>query len=407
MSRRRGQLGSISKNGNWWTVRFWKDVPNQEQRVYMREKICPTRGAGLLTLSARKRKARQIIEASGADKPEILQASLASVCGTTFRQLAEGWLNLHRKKGTAPSTMATWECCIDNWLNPVIGDLPLSCIKKTAAQQVIDKMEEGGLSPAAVNSYFAVVKMVLSVTNDDGDELYPRNCRKMQLVIPQIVSKKQRRPCFTSELMRYLANSATIKPKMRMLFILCGATGLRIGEALGIRIEKILDGGSRIIIDSKAWQGEEHDFLKTENGEREIELPDNVAKVLVAFIGDRKTGLLFQTRHGKPLSQSNMLCRHLHPALEEAGFEKSGAHAFRRYRNTFLRSTSCPLTLINYWLGWAGDSMSEHYDRSVLAAKFRKEVANRVGVGFDVPAQLNLIAPKTEQVAEVGISVTA
>jgi hypothetical protein len=38
--------------------------------------------------------------------------------------------------------------------------------------------------------------------------------------------------------------------------------------------------------------------------------------------------------------------------------------------------------------------MSEHYDRSVLAANFRKEVANRVGVGFDVPAQLNLKAPK-------------
>jgi integrase len=112
--------------------------------------------------------------------------------------------------------------------------------------------------------------MVLSVTNDDGDELYPRNWKKMQLVIRQIISKKQRRPCFTSELMTYLTNSATLKPKMRMLFILCGATGLRIGEALGIRIEKILDGGSRIIIDSKAWQGEEHDFLKTENGEREI-----------------------------------------------------------------------------------------------------------------------------------------
>jgi integrase len=38
---------------------------------------------------------------------------------------------------------------------------------------------------------------------------------------------------------------------MRMLFILCGASGLRVGEALGIRIEKILDNGSRIIIDEK------------------------------------------------------------------------------------------------------------------------------------------------------------
>jgi integrase len=46
--------------------------------------------------------------------------------------------------------------------------------------------------------------------------------------------------------------------------ILCGATGLRIGEALGIRIEKILDNGARIIIDQKAWRGELHGYLKRE-----------------------------------------------------------------------------------------------------------------------------------------------
>jgi integrase len=240
MSRRRGQEGYISKQGNWWTVRYWKDVPGQEQRVNMREKVCPTHGPGLLTASARKRRARGIIEASGADKPETLQASIASVCGTTFRQQAETWLNLHRKKGTAPSTMAGWECCIENWLNPAIGDLPLSSIKKTAAQQVIDKMVEAGLSASAVNTYFAVVKMVLSVTNEDGDSLYPRNWKKMQLVIPKIVSKKLRRPCFTRGVMNHLASSLTIKRQMRMLFILCGATGLRLGEALGIRLEKIL-----------------------------------------------------------------------------------------------------------------------------------------------------------------------
>jgi len=44
-----------------------------------------------------------------------------------------------------------------------------------------------------------------------------------------------------------------------MLFILCGSTGLRIGEVLGIRVEKVLDSGSRIIIDQKAWRGEIHD----------------------------------------------------------------------------------------------------------------------------------------------------
>jgi integrase len=107
--------------------------------------------------------------------------------------------------------------------------------------------------------------------------------------------------------MNHLANSLTIERKMRMLFILCGATGLRLGKALGIRLEKILDGGTRIIIDQKACRGEIHDYLKTENGEREVDLPANVAKLLIEFIGNRKTGLLFCTRHGNQLSQRNIL----------------------------------------------------------------------------------------------------
>jgi hypothetical protein len=45
-----------------------------------------------------------------------------------------------------------------------------------------------------------------------------------------------------------------------------------VDEALGIRIEHINDGGTRIIIVEKAWNGEIHDFLKTDNGERESSL---------------------------------------------------------------------------------------------------------------------------------------
>jgi len=110
-----------------------------------------------------------------------------------------------------------------------------------------------------------------------------------------------------------------------------------------------------------------HDYLKTENAEREIDLPENVAKLLVAFIGDRKSGLLFQTRHGRQLSQSNILRRHLHPALEKVGFGKAGNHAFRRYRDTYLRHfAKCPDSLINFWLGWGqrGNVQSLRPDQS-------------------------------------------
>jgi integrase len=371
----------------------------------MREKICPTHGPALLTASARKLRARQLIEASGADKPETLQASIASVSGTTFRQQSNVWLRSMRKRDIAPSTLRDWESCLSAWLLPTIGDLPLATTKRTVTQELIDKMVAGDLSPKSISNYFAVVKMVFaSAVDEDGQEMHPRNWRKMSLVIPKVNKRQQRRPCFTKEVMNKLANSRTIKPKMRMLFILCGATGLRIGEALGIRLEKILDSGSRIIIDEKAWNGEIHDYLKTENGQREIDLPEDVAKLLVEFIGKRTSGLLFRTRSGKPLSQSNILRRHLHPALEAVGFEKSGAHSFRRYRNTYLRNfTACPESVRNFWLGWGSENMSAHYDGIKVDVAFRKEVAASCGVGFDVPASLGSFEPNAPKI-EVAVS---
>jgi len=414
MSRRRGQTGSISKIGNWWTVRYWIDVPGQEQRVYKREKICPTFGPGLLTASERKRRAKEIIEASGADKPETLQASVATVRGATFREQSETWLRAMEKRDVAPSTLSDWERCLDTWILPTsingtpFGELPLASIKRTVTQELIDQMVAGGLSPKTISNYFQVVRMVFSsCVDEDGQELYPRNWKKMGIILPKVNKKEQRRPCFTREVINHLANSIKIKPKMRMLFILCGATGLRIGEALGIRIEKIFDNGARIIIDEKAWRGEIHDYLKTDNGEREVDLPEIVARLLVEFIGDRETGLLFCTRKGNQLSQSNILRRHLHPALKEVGFEKAGNHAFRRYRNTFLRNyTPCPESVRNFWLGWSEEGMSGLYDKIKADVAFRKEVANACGVGFDVPASLvsiEPIAPKPER-AEVALS---
>ena len=46
MSRRSGQSGSIQKEGNWYVVRYWKDVAGQEKRQRVYERICPISGPG-------------------------------------------------------------------------------------------------------------------------------------------------------------------------------------------------------------------------------------------------------------------------------------------------------------------------------------------------------------------------
>ena len=41
LSRRTGQNGHIEKSGKWFVVRFWKDIPGQEERMHVRECVCP------------------------------------------------------------------------------------------------------------------------------------------------------------------------------------------------------------------------------------------------------------------------------------------------------------------------------------------------------------------------------
>jgi len=414
MARRSGQNGSIQKDGKWYVIRYWKDVPGQEKRVRVRAKICPISGPGKLSAPERERKAKEIIAASGVDTKEyfdrVVRQSKATVI--TFRQQVRTWLaemRNRRSKPVAPSTLSGWESGLKNWLNPNLGDLPLEAVDNVALKKLVNKMVEGGLSASTISNYADVVKMVMaSVINEKGDEVYPRKWNDAFINMPVINPRRQRTPSFTGDVVsgivatreytyrdpkRNMDVKCELKDVHRMLFILCAASGLRFGEALGIEIPHVSSDGSCIQIRQKAWRGQLHEFLKTRNGEREIDLHPSVAKFLREFIGERKSGLLFRTRTGQQLHQSNILRRVLHPMLEGLGQPKCGVHAFRRFRNTYLRNyTSTPPGIYRFWMGHAsgepertGETMSDRYDKAEHERALRKEWAERAGLGFVLP----------------------
>src|ERR1700722_19831556 len=92
LPRRTGQDGHIEKSGKWFVVRFWKDMPGQEERTHVRERVCPISGPGLLSKSERKRRAREIIQASGVDSAERFNEVVKQDTGTTFREQSVVWL---------------------------------------------------------------------------------------------------------------------------------------------------------------------------------------------------------------------------------------------------------------------------------------------------------------------------
>ena len=182
----------------------------------------------------------------------------------------------------------------------------------------------------------------------------------------------------------------------RALYALCAASGMRIGEALGLEIDKhILDAGLTLHLRQKAWNGQIHSFLKTGNARREIDVHSSIAQMLVQFIGNRKSGLLFCTGSGRPLSPSNILSDSLHPILEKLGQPKAGAHAFRRFRATWLRMQRTPEDLIRFWLGHANKTITDGYSLLKEDSQFRRKIAEQVNIGFEISASEPDVAPKT------------
>jgi integrase len=413
MSRRTGQSGHIEPSGNWWVVRWWMDVPGQEKRAHKRERICPIAGPGTLSKSARERRAREIIVAIGADTEAHFKKVVTQVGCVTFREQAETWfteLENRKRHPVADSTLEGWGGVLRNWLYPSIGDLPLSEVNNAALKRVVAAMVEGGVSPQTITNYTLVLKLVVaSAIDKEGEEIYPRKWNHKFVDMPVVVKAKQNTPHFTPAVMSSLATYPWKNRWTQMLIILCPAAGLRIGEALGLEIDKHISSDFLTIsIKQKVRDAKVEPRLKTVNADRKIDLHPTIAAILQQFVGERKDGLLFCARTGKPLRATNVLTGQLYPALQNLGFinpfngnHKAGSHAFRRFRNTHLRNrTGCPVGLQNFWMGHAEETMGDRYDKGKEDDALRKEWAERCGFGFDLPAVVPVV-PKIKGNDEV------
>ncbi len=392
MSRRSGQNGYIERKGNAFYVRFWVDVPGEENRAHKSIRVCPVRGPGRMTKPERERRARQIIAESGADTEEHFEAVKAVNLGVTFREQAKWFLNhakTRKRNPIKPATAASWSSYLA-WINPLLGDVALASVNNLALKQLVCKMSEAGFSPKTMHNYLQVVKMVVaSAVNDQGEEIYPRKWNHEFIDLPQV--KNQRTPIFTAEEITRIVSEAA--GQYRVLFSLLGGTGLRIGEALALEVRDVSD--RTITVRQGIWNGIVQS-PKTSNGLREVDVHSSLGRILKEHIGVRQPGFLFQTASGRPLSQSNVRKRSLCPILESMGREKCGFHAFRRFRVTHLRKMRVPEDLLRFWIGHADKSVTDGYSKIKEDRIFRNVCAEETGLGFELFAQVR--EPKPEVV---------
>jgi integrase len=205
-----------------------------------------------------------------------------------------------------------------------------------------------------------VQAVVASVVSREGEQLYPRNWNFHFMGLPVIDEKKQQKPSFTvSEVEGILARA---KGRYKVLLALLAGTGLRIGEALGLKLgEHLSNDFLTIRVRQSVWRGSVQ-TPKTDNAVREIDLPSSLAAFLQASAGDRKSGFLFQAESGRPLTQRNVLRDRLRKIRRDMNLEGGKAfHSFRRFRVSHLRKNRVPWDLQELWLGHANKDVTDRY----------------------------------------------
>lgn len=324
-------------------VQYWRDVPGRDDSV---RKVV---ALGLFpTRTMAERAAAEVLEKLRVNSAQLF---IEANSRATFEQQGECWLKSLENRKRDPveqTTIANRRYALDKWIYPAIGEMFLADVNNLALKNLVDKMADS-LSPASIRDYSNIVKAVMaSAIDQNGEEKFPRKWNEEFIDAPLV--RAQRQPSTTSAGMRELLRRA--RAHYRVLYaLLAGCGPLRAGEALGLEIDKHISEDFRTLsIVQKAKRGEIQPYLKTRNGAREVDLCTELAAMLREFVGERRSGLLFQTSSA---IRSKMGCRLSRSEFDWsncAPLERGGFNIFRRFRLTHLEKSECPEALKHFWV---------------------------------------------------------
>jgi integrase len=375
---------------------FRVDVPGQSKQKEVRVALgyCRDWMSAMLKL-------RDQMQLAGVLNVDKIRERIASP--TTFEQQA-AWMLAEMKTGRIvslktgkqirPRTIDIYQTAI-NYLNGKIGKEPLASLDNMEAKALVGQMKSDmainktkrRLSDKSLGEYFKVFQRVIaSATDEKLKQVHPRDWQLRAIGVPVVSERQQHRPVFTRDEITHIVANA--KGRYKVAFALLAGSGIRVSELLALEVGKHISGDCTVLYirQQRGKVGEVELTPKTDAGFRDVDLHSSLAILLREYIGDRNRGFLFSTKNGTMLEPGNLFRHGLSTILKKVGRSRVRFHAFRRFREAVLQRSECRELLINYWMGHADREMSSRYGKQLTEdVEFRREWAEKVGIGFDPP----------------------
>jgi integrase len=268
-------------------------------------------------------------------------------------------------------TQDTMNWHINTYLLPQWGKHPVDLIGEESVNEWLGSLSR--LSPYTQRGIAKTLQMVLG-----------RKFDKTLIHFPSALEPRRQHPCHSPEQMQMIVDA--VREPYKTLFAVFTETGLRSGEAYGLRVEDV-DLQRLLIHVRRSVRRGKVQSPKSLKAYRTIDIQIGLGEMIKKHLNGRTLGFVFQTKHGTTFKHPRILNRVLYPLLRKLGIPQSGTHAFRHGRVSYLVECNTPIETIRAWIGHGSDEMVKLYTH--LRPEYRKRILN------SIPSLLHPVHPQS------------
>ena len=267
------------------------------------------------------------------------------------------WIDL-RKMNMQPNGHENYETVINTYINPFIGHQKLASLNARHIRELYKKLYDLGFSPGTIMKARTVLNSALNEAVED--ELIRKNVAKGVKTPP--IPRNPLEVWSREDLLTY--RERTLGDRFFLLFFTIMHTGLRRGEALGLRFSNINFEEKKIYLRQAVTTKGLSKFLKTDPSWRTIDISQELAAFLLAAkkqweidrehfeTKHRKNDFIFYTYNGNHITPSNV-ARELDRIVLYSGLSDITTQGLRHTHATHMLMAGVPVKIVSERLGHA------------------------------------------------------